>query len=97
MRIGKSTKRALRRFQAETHMRRRLSDAYYISQYLKDWYINHSYRLKEQPKFQCHHYGCSNMREYEGPTLQEIKSDISFKEELSEHYRNNISGLCSSG
>jgi hypothetical protein len=43
-------------------------------------------RFKEQPKFQCHPLGCGNMRSYDGPTLQEIKAETSFKEELDEYF-----------
>lgn len=117
MQVGKSTKRALRRFQAETHMKRRLSEdrnqhrddidhrslnqqtlelhnicpCYYDSKAMA--------RFKEQPKFDCHCI-CCGYEAYEKanvPTIQEIKSDITFKEELDEYYNDNISRLCTTG
>lgn len=111
--VGKSTKRALRRFQAEIHMKRRLVED--RNQHRSD--IDHRNiniftgelnpicscyndpkvmaRFKEQPQFDCHCV-CCGYAAYEKrniPTIQEIKSDIDFKEELDEYYRDNISGI----
>ena len=117
MQVGKSTKRALRRFQAETHMKRRLSED--RNQHRDD--IDHRSlrqetlelrdicpcyydlkamaRFKEQPAWDCKCSSCRYMAyvKHHDPTIQEIKSDITFKEELDEYYDNNISGLPTSG
>ncbi|HWY36063.1 MAG TPA: hypothetical protein VNX68_15570 [Nitrosopumilaceae archaeon] len=114
--MGKSTKRALRRFQAETHMKRRLSED--RNQHRSDidqrsinivtgelmgicpcYYDPKAMaRFKEQPKWDCKCSCCRYITyaKYHDPTIQEIKSDIDFEEELNE-YRDNISRIPISG
>jgi hypothetical protein len=111
--IGKSTKRALRRFQAETHMKRRLSEDRNQHRYNLDhrsiniftgeldsicpcYYDSKAMaRFKEQPAFHCHCSCCGyeSYWKHNEPTIQEIKSGITFKEGLNEYYRDNISRL----
>src|ERR1700693_6025914 len=69
--------RALRRHQAETHMRRRLKEdrAQHYNDLNCACYTDPKAmaRFKEQPQV-CSCWGCGNQRRYEGPTLQELRA-----------------------
>ena len=73
-------KRALRRFQAETHMKRRLSEdrnQHYTELNCPCWTDPKTMaRFKEQPKFDCHCPTCGCERYYRkhGPTIQERRA-----------------------
>ncbi len=78
------SKRALRRYQAQTHMMRRLKEHQAQESITKrvlnrvcecDFDGKRRARFKEQPQV-CSCIGCGNKRQHEGPTMQERRAEL---------------------
>ena len=71
--------RAFRRHKANAKMWRRLKEdrnEHYNDLTCPCWTDPRAMaRFKEQPKFDCHHWYCKNLRAVEGPRIQELRQE----------------------